>query len=50
MMKKEKGHMRKHAALQCATLSVGDTQLVGLIKQKGMVMKDTARRTVRLHG
>lgn len=42
--------MRKHAAPQCATLSGEDTQLVGLIKREGMVMKDTARRAVRLHG
>lgn len=48
--KKEKGYMRKHAALQCASLSGGDTQLVGLIKWKGMMMKDTIRRTVRLPG
>jgi hypothetical protein len=26
MMKKEKGHMRKHAALQCATLERKDDE------------------------
>jgi hypothetical protein len=50
MMKKEKGHMRKHAALQCATLSGEDTQLVDLIKWKGKMMKKNIRLPSRLHG